>query len=264
MDVPSDSNPSESNKRISLTFDYRIIVFILLAIIAGMLFLWKPWGPGSADSNARTIDVTGTATVRAEPDEYVFSPNYQFRNADKDKALAELTKKSADIVAKLKELGVKDTSIKTNSSGNGDYYPYYFDPISKLATYSLQLTVTINDRDMSQKIQDYLVTTTPQGSVSPQANFSDAKRKELEAKARDDATKEARTKADQSAKNLGFKIGKVKAVSDGVGFGDVYSTRGAIALDSATETSAPAPPKLGIQPGENELNYSVTVTYYLR
>ncbi len=54
-----------------------------------------------------------------------------------------------------------------------------------------------------------MVTTAPTGQVSPRPNFSDAKRKELESKARDEATKDARAKADQSARNLGFKVGKI-------------------------------------------------------
>jgi uncharacterized protein YggE len=120
------------------------------------------------------------------------------------------------------------------------------------------LTITVNDKALTQKVQDYLVTTSPTGSVSPQTTFSEAKRKELESKARDEATKDARSKAEQSAKNLGFKIGKVKSVEDGSGFGGIVLREG---LTMASDSKATS---LSVQPGENDLHYTVTVTYYLR
>lgn len=233
---------------ITLKFDYRIVSAVLLVIIVGMLAFWQPWNRTSD----RTVEVTGEATLKAEPDEFVFSHSYEFKNADKQAALSDLSKKSDEVIAKLKELGVADSQIKTNSSGYD--YPYYKDGTST-PTYTLSLTITLASKDMAQKVQDYLVGTSPTGSVSPQATFSETKRKELESQARDQATKDARTKADQSAKNLGFSVGAVKTVNDGAGFGGIaYPTMRGLAEDSL---------KLSIQPGENDLNYSVTVVYFI-
>ena len=241
--------------KINFTLDLRIVIVALLAMMAGMLLVWKPWQQ-TLSANARTITVTGEATVRAVPDEFVFTPTYQFKNADKAAALKELTAKSNVIVAKLKELGVADNQIKTNAGGN-DFQIYYPENSTEPA-YSLTLTVTLGNRELTQKVQDYLITTSPTGSVTPQANFSTAKRKELENQARDKATKEARGKADQSAKNLGFKIGKVKSVEDGTGFG------GIVPLGAGETAVADSKTSLVVQPGENDLNYSVTVVYYIR
>jgi len=254
-----ETTPTQPAKtKVNFALDLRIIIAILLTIMTGMLLVWKPWqqAPGA---NARTITVTGEATVKAEPDEYVFYPTYQFKNADKAAALKELTAKSNVIVAKLKELGVADKQIKTNAGGS-DYQIYYPENTTD-PTYSLTLTITLDNRESAQKVQDYLVTTSPTGSVTPQASFSTAKRKDLENQARDKATKEARSKADQSAKNLGFKIGAVKSVEDGAGFG------GPIPLGremSGGESVSDAKQELTVQPGENELNYTVTVVYFLR
>lgn len=259
--MPEESLTSNTKNKASITLDFRVIILLLLGVILAMTFIWKPWDKTAAKDNDRTISVTGEAKIKAEPDEYVFSPNYQFKNADKAVALAELTKKSEQIIAKLKELGVKDSSIKTQSQGN-DYYIYYYDPNTKQATYSLSLSVTLPDREQAQKIQDYLVTTDPEGSVSPQANFSDNKRKELESQARDKATKEARAKADQSAKNLGFKVGAVKSVEDGAGFNNQpYYDMGRVAPASPDVIDKA---QLGVQPGQDDLSYSVSVVYFLR
>ena len=123
------------------------------------------------------------------------------------------------------------------------------------------MTIKIDNRDLAQKVQDYLITTSPTGAVSPQAGFSEAKRKTLETKARDQATKDARSKADQSAKNLGFKIGKVKTVTDSSGFGGPIVYGLAEGSNAGVDSSNT---KLAVQPGENDLQYSVTVTYYVR
>lgn len=256
----SDSSTPSNKKGFSLTLDYRLVIGVLLAVIVAMLALWRPWEL-KVDANARTVEVTGEAKLSATPDEYVFYPTYQFEGEDKDAVLKELSAKSDEVVKKLKELGVPDSKIKTDSSGYDNTQAYSIAPVPETGlVYTLSLTVTLSDKEKAQKIQDYLVTTSPTGAVSPQASFSDAKRKELESKAREIATKEARTKADQSAKNLGFSVGAVKSVNDGVGFGDVYPLT---AEGSARDIAAPTS-KLTVQPGENELTYQVTVVYFIR
>src|SRR3990167_157592 len=251
--------PPAPKKQLSMSLYPRIIIAVLLVVIGVMAYLWKPWdlSPKATD---RTVSVTGQATVKAEPDEYVFYPSYEFKNADKAVALAEMTKKSDELVAAIKKLGVPDSAIKTNASGYGQgiYYPVIDEGST---TYTLSLTITVANRELSQKVQDYLVTTSPSGAVSPLASFSEEKQNQLESQARDQATKDARAKADQSAKNLGFKITKVKSVDDGAGFGGIEPLLrgGAVSTDVAE-----ASPRLTVQPGENELSYSVTVVYYIK
>jgi uncharacterized protein YggE len=248
----------DKKTKLSISVDYKWLSLFLAAVIAAMLIIWKPW-QSKADSGSRTIDVTGQATVKSQPDQFVFYPYYEFQNTNKDAALAQLKAKSTELVAKLKELGVEDKDIKTNSDG---YDRYYFAPdSSNTPTYTLRLEITLNDKDRTQKVQDYLVSTTPKGAVSPQASFSEAKRKELESQARDEATKDARKKADQSAKNLGFNVGKVKSVSDGAGFGGVMPM---YAEDSIKAVAPVADSTLPVRSGQNEISYGVSVTYFLK
>jgi uncharacterized protein len=247
--------PTNNKQTVRISLDFRVLSAVLTLVIIGMLAFWQPWSDPRAQD--RTIEVTGQAEVTAVPDEFVFYPNYEFKNENKQAALDELTKKSTEVVAKLKTLGVPDSKIKTNSSGYD--YPVYSKPEdgTSTPTYNLSLTIMVDTKELAQKVQDYLLTTTPSGAVSPQPQFSDKKRQELENQARDEATKDARAKAEQSAKNLGFSLGAVKAVADGAGFGGLpYVSRG-LEVDTAS-------PKLTVQPGENELTYIVTVTYFVR
>jgi uncharacterized protein len=255
--MESSTPAFKSPQTVKLSLDLRWVAVALLVIIAAMLLMWKPWHRPVTDS--RTINVSGDAKVTATPDEFVFYPSYQSKNSDKAAALKELADKSNQVVTALKKLGVADKDIKTNGSGYD--YPIYYGANSGDATYDLQITVTVNNKDLAQKVQDYLLTTTPTGSVTPQASFSDQKRKSLESTARDQATKDARAKADQMGKNLGFKVGKVKSVDDGSGFEGIVRPMIANGMASSAEDKSTS---LTVQPGENELPYSVTVVYYIR
>lgn len=249
-------------RRFRLPRGWMAVSILLLLVIAVMTWLWKPWDAGAKASD-RTIKVQGTATVKAEPDEYIFYPYYQVTNADKQAALKEITEKSTQIVTELKKLGVADKDIKTDSSGYGN--ELYAPTGDSRNLYTLSLTVTVNNKTLAQKVQDYLLTTSPSGTVTPEGTFSEAKQKQLEGQARDKAEKDARSKADQSAKNLGFKVNEVKSLED-TGFDNYYyGCRGGLCsgLDAASQSSEKST-KLSIQPGEEEINYSVQVTYYIR
>ena len=236
-----------------------ITILLAIALIVGIV-IWKPW-ESNIKASDRTISVTGTATVTATPDQYVFDPSYDFTSPTQQTALSELSSKSADLVAKLKALGVPDSGIKTNSSGYND--GTYYLPVQSNGTtytYTLDLTITINNASLAQKVQDYLVTTSPTGDVSPTVDFSPAKKITVQNEARNAAEKNARTQADQSAANLGFKVDQVKSVVDGsldtYRPGPLYAS----GVNSGVQSTTP---QLTIQPGQNDLNYSVSVVYYI-
>lgn len=249
---------SETSIKLSVNLKYLSVG--LLVVIVAMLAFWGPWS-SSTSSTSRVVKVTGDATVKAAPDAFQFSPTYEFKNADKAAALADMSKRGDEITKKLKELGVSDKEIQTNSNGYSN--SYYYSPDSGLNVYNLQFTVTTNNKELAQKVQDYLVSTAPIGTITPYVSFSKEKQKQLESQARDLATKQARDKADQSAKNLGFRIGKVKSIDDS-GFGGGCGFGGLCAGANLSTSSDKAAPQMTIQSGENELTYSVTVEYYIR
>lgn len=254
------TTPTPNKQTFSVSLDFRLVSLALFIVICVLVGLWRPW-QDRVPANARTISVTGQTTLEAKPDEYIFYPSYEIKDASKSAALAKITQKSETVTQALKKLGVADSKIKTSTGGYAPYYEY--DSTKSEYTYTLQITITVGAYELAQKVQDYLVTTEPTGSVSPQAGFSKTKQKSLEQTARDAATKDARSKADQMAKNLGFSVSAVKSVSDGGTLGGIMpfaATERAIAADTATASRS----SLTIQPGENELPYSVNVTYYIK
>jgi uncharacterized protein YggE len=254
--VADTIEPTSKNKqKISLQFslNYKIIAIILAVALVATIAMWRPW---VRDATNRTISVTGESIVTAETDEYTFSPSWELTAATEQEALTLTTTKSNEVVAELKKLGVAEEDIKV--TGNGSSGMYYPESTTTNPTYYLSIQAVVKDKDTAQKVQDYLITTSPTGAVTPYGSFSENKQNELESQARDEATADARAKADQTAKNLGFKVGKVKTVSDLQPGYAIMATDGLMAGSSIEKGSA-----MAVQTGSNNLNYSVTVEYYI-
>lgn len=247
-------------QKFAKVIDYKWLSLVLLLALLVCLALWRPWG--AMNNGQRVVTVTGTTTLTAEPDKFVFSPSYEFKSLDKNTALNELVSKQAEVVKGLKAKGVADQNIKADSNG---YRTNYYQNDDKEFVYTLTIQVTTGDKVKAQTIQDYLISTTPSGQVSAQPQFSQTKQKQLENKARDGAAADARRKADHMASNLGFKVGKIKSIQDGnIGnypTAPMYSSSssvGSVSIPDSEQTP------MVIQPGQNEFNYSIQVEYYIR
>lgn len=227
---------------------------LLLVANLSTLLLWRPW---SGPETLRKITVTGESTIKSQPDEYQFNPYYQRSSND------EIAKLSQSIVDSLKKLGVSDDNIKVTVSNYG------LSPASPEANVipdksqsTLSVNLTVNTKELAQKVQDYLITTNSNGLVTPNSTFSTTKQKQLQDKARSQAITDARKKADQSAADLGSRVDKVLEVTDRDSGGYIVPLSGAASgvktEDSSSSQSMP------IQPGQNEINYSVQVTFSLR
>lgn len=184
------------------------------------------------------------------PDEFAFRPSYPFRG---NNALQAATDKKADLLAGLKKTGVTENKIKMNINGAEEYMNEGGGQPNMV--YTLDVVVSVNNQDLANKVQEYLIKTKPNGAVSPQATLSDTYRTKLEGEARTKATEDAIRKAEENAKSLGFKVGKVKEVSDGTTFA-MYSMSQQQNYDAAAATP--------LLPGENNLTYSVNVTFFIR
>ncbi len=245
----------KKSKKLNIKVDLRLVCIVLLIVIGAMLAIWKPWQDTVGD-NMRKITVSGKGVIKAGPDQFVFNPFYE-----KD-TTSEATALNEKLIKDLKDLGVKDSDIKNNASRYGSPEIYYTVPVDGSEKTTLSLTITLDNKELSQKVQDYLLTTNPKGSITPQPSFSTAKQKELEDKARTEAVADARKRADTTANGLGTKIGKVLEISEG-NSGGVYpiSMMGGAAMsaDGSVEKQS-----LAIQPGQDEFSYTVSVTFALK
>lgn len=237
----------------------NFLVSLLIISNLAVLLLWKPWALSAAD-DSRSIKVSGEATVKAVPDEYLLNVSIQKNNQEEVNALGN------EVTAKLKQLGVAEKDIKIGSQA------YYYgdsgtsakvapDIIEPTDVNTLTVAVTLSSKELAQKVQDYLLTLKPMGQVSPSPVFSKAKEKQLKNQARTEALKDARGKAESAAAELRAKLGDVLKMEDSEqkDWPVPYISGAGPALDSGNSRES-----LPIQPGENELTYNVTVTFALR
>ncbi len=244
--------PVAKPKANGLTVSWRLLAIVLLIIIAVMLAIWRPWQAGT--SAGRTITVTGEATVSAEPDELVFYPSFTIATTQ------DLAARANELTAGLKALGVEDKAIRTNASAYEKYYDLTRLPGSAPEEeITLQFTITLNDKELAQKVQDYLVSQKASGQITPQGSFSDEKRKQLQDEATEKAAADARTRAEKMAANLGAGIGKVVKVSESQGYG-IYPMENGIRDMVASSADASMP----INQGENDFTYQLQAEYELK
>lgn len=238
---------------------FNAVQLILTIAVLGLLIWSQPWNSANAASETRKITVTGDATIESAPDEYVFYPYFEATGKDKDTLKDTLTTKANDAITKLKELGVKDDEMKLDLSSFDNWY--WANDEDGTATASI--TIKIKDKDLTQKIQDYLLTTDAKGQQTPQASFSKDKQKELESEGTDKAIEDAKKKAEQQASKLGAKVGKVIEV------GQSSSPIMPIAMDSAAMSVSGSAEistrsSLPVLVGQNEYTQTVSVTYELK
>lgn len=254
---PTNASPPPKKRKIPFKWLAGLLVLLVVAVIAG----FSGWYYASnQESPDRTVSVIGEATVKSLADEFVFMPQYEFSNPNRQAALESLAAKSEEIVAALKKLGVADKNIQTNANDykNGILYP---SSTPESSSYVLSLVVITSTKELTQKTVDYLVTTSPSGAITPTPTFSTDKRKQLEAQAKAQAEKDARAKAEKSAKNLGYRLGKIKSIEDNYGISgiDSWPTSSELLLRSGDSTS-----KLSLQPGEQDIRYEVSVVYFIK
>lgn len=231
-------------------------VYALLIAILGL----NTYAFFNKNEEPRSITVEGVTTLQAEPDSFVFYPQFKIDEADQTKIKEALAAKSTDVIAKLKALGLADKDIELAANQYEDY-PVPMKETTEIAPEgpsqqtTINMTITTSDKVLAQKVQDYLGTTDATGQLTPQSTFSEAKRQELTKQAETKAIEDAREKADTLAKNVNARRGEAITITpinnDLIGY-PMMDSRG-----SETTTSLP------VQPGTNEFTYRVSVKFVL-
>lgn len=246
----------KATQKITLSINPIAIICILVAVIIAMLAMWQPWHNPRLE---RTITIAGQGQVESIPDEFTFSPYFQRTGSNTAALKAELDNYGNTLLNEVVKLGVKKDDVTLNSnnfiqSGAAEIAP---DKATQQNIVSLYVTIKTSSKETAQKIQDYLAQTDAQGQTTSHPSFSKKKNQELENQARDNATKDARAKAERTAKTVNAKVGKVVSVKETSSSGPVYP----VAMDSA-EGSARS--SLPVTPGKNTVTSNVEVVFELQ
>ena len=189
------------------------------------------------------------------------------------KNLAELqkqnTEKANKIISFLKEEGIEAKDIKTEYYNISPRYSSVSCPPVILQTfpeivrpcpppeiigYTISQNLSVKVRNL-EKAGDILGGAVSRGANNVSGpNFTIDDPVKLQNEAREKAIKQAREKAKLMAKAGGFRVGRLVSIQEGFSGIPIYSLE-------AKGGAAPAP---SIEPGSQEIQVSVTLTYEIR
>lgn len=244
----SEVKTQKKDKKITLTLSWKLLSIILALLLVGLTIYTKPWE--TPISNARTIKIDGEVSIKRVPDSFIFNPSFE---ADSQQAIND---KTNEVVAKVKELGLGDAGIQTQISS---YENYGMDGPDGTFNHTLYLTLSVEDKDLAQKIQDYLASAGAVGSISPTVGFTRATQKALKDEATAKAVEDAKKRGESTAQNLGVKLGRVITVNEPENM-DVYP----IAAYDSSFAEGSSKSSLPINAGESEYNYKIEVEFEIR
>lgn len=160
------------------------------------------------------MTVSGTAKLEVSPDCADLTMTLGSEDPRAGVATKDVEAKEEALVAKLRALGVTAKDLKLSSL---DLEPEYDDRVAwKLHAFRAQITITATTRDFGQ-----LPALMEAGAEAGATNLSSAFRRsdldQLKRHLRDTAIAAAKDKAEQTAKDLGIKLGRVVSVQENAG-----------------------------------------------
>jgi uncharacterized protein len=163
------------------------------------------------------------------------------------------------VLAALKRAGVEGRDIQTSSVNLNPEYRYPENKSPELTGYTASNTVTVRFRDIrnSGKILDALVSQGANQINGPNLTIDKPEAALDEARAK--AVAEGRARAELYARSLGLRVARVVAVSESGGYAVPPPAPPMPVMARAYESA-----QTKIEPGEQKLQVTLTMTYELR
>ena len=159
------------------------------------------------DSSNRTLSVAATETVSVEPDLAILHIGFDTTPEDAKAAYADGARASNAIIAAVKQAGIPETSIRSESQ----YLDRDYSTKQHKFVLHEQWTVKVPP-ERSAEILDIAVTAG--ATSSGQIDWTVKDEKALEAEALDHAASRAKANAEVLAKGMGVRLGSLIYVSN--------------------------------------------------
>ncbi len=224
---------------------------------------------GSGVSATNTITVSGTGKIDRAPD----TAKISFTVTDEQKEVKSAQKNVSDkidaVTKSLKELGIDEKYIKTDSYNSNPQYDYIntircittpcpsnSTPVLRGYEVSHNVTVSVKNLDTVSAVLGTLGDVGVTNVSGPNFGFDDDKA--IAREARDLAIKDARTEAQKLAQSLNVHIVRIVSFSENGGaYPMMYAARDNVAgLEKATNPSLPI--------GDQNITSNVTVVYEIQ
>lgn len=248
----------------------RNAIAVILFFFAALFIYTKILGPvqinlqSTVTQNPNLFQTTGTGEAEGVPNKASVSLGVRAEAPSADEARANANEVINNVVEDLKRLGISENDIKTT---NFSVYPNQEPIILEQGTSAIaprpvgngnfiasaNLEVKTNSVDLANSAIDTASSAGANVIGGVNFTFDDDTQERLEKEAREEAVKEARERAQELASAAGIRLGKVINISEsGSGFPIPYGT---------SELRADIPDSTNLQPGENKVSITVTLTF---
>jgi len=229
------------------------------------------------NNRARTISTSGSAEVRVVPSRVVLTFGVETFNPELAVAKRENDVKASGVLALAKEIGVAPKDVQTDYIFVAPIYENYDERRSKFLHYLVRKTVVVLLRDTT-KFENILSGALERGATHVlRVRFEVDDLKKHRDKARSDAIKAARDKAQALAGDLGAKLGRVMNIqeygsSDGtLNYGgswqeSYYGNGGGVGSQVSSQSDSPVSPTVGdaLALGQMRISAQINVSFELQ
>lgn len=262
----------ETYKAIIIRIIVGVGVLLALFLLAATLVKMKEYRfVGSGLNATNTITVSGTGKIDRSPDTAKISFTVSDEQKDLKVAQDNVSKKIDTVTKALKELGVEEKYIKTDSYTSYPQYDYVNTircittpcpsnntPVLRGYQVSHAITVNVKALDSVSSVLGALGDAGVTNISGPNFGFEDDKAVVREA--RDMAIEDARTEAEKLAHSLGVHLVRIVSFSDNNGGGYPVPMYARDAMSSQKVSGAA--PTLPI--GDQNITSNVTVVYEIQ
>ncbi|MEE3851020.1 SIMPL domain-containing protein [Gordonia sp. LSe1-13] len=230
-------------------------VAAIVASVAAVLFV-SACGSGGGD-DPRTVTVVGNGEVTGAPDTLRAVIGVEATADDVSSALNESSTQVSAVTDAVVEAGVAREDIQTQQV---DLSPQYANPAPgstrEISGYQATNTIRVTIRDIATASDVLAAAATAGGDNTRISNvaFAIDDDSDLMKQAREAAFTDARGRADQYASLSGDSLGDVQTINEQTSGQEQPTT-----MQRDSVAAAPVP----IEPGQQTLTFSVTVTFEL-
>ncbi|MGH9599304.1 MAG: SIMPL domain-containing protein [Terracidiphilus sp.] len=228
---------------------------MLAALTAALpAFTQQPAQPQlKIDSTNRTLAVSASATVSVEPDVAILHIGFETQPTGAKAAYADGARTSNAIVDALKQAGIAETDIRSQSQY---LEPDFTEPKSHKFRLAQQWTVRTTPARAAEILD---VAVTAGATSSGEIDWTVKDEQALEEQALDKATARAKADAEALAKGMGVRLGAPIYVSNQIA--SFLAPRPFVARTFALSSNAPASPPLAVEPQKVTRSASIYAVY---
>ncbi len=242
-----------------------IVPVIVIIFFFTSLFLYTklagpiPFNVSSVVTNKTDIyTVSGEGKANIKPDSATVSVGVQAQGSTAKLAQELMNQNINKVIEAIKTLGVGSDDIKTQ---NYNVYPNYDPrPLSpgeqqKITSYTANTNITIKVKEADKGNQVLDAATSAGANQIGGVSFDAEDKTKAENEARAIAVKQAKEKAEQTAKIAGFKLGRLINYSEGLNgeISPMYESKLAQGRGGGEQTN--------LEPGSEEVTITVNLSY---